>query len=57
MKEELDLRVLTGEYPNEKIRALKVREYLKGLRLKKERDNGVQADNAERDEVSRSDNV
>jgi hypothetical protein len=55
--EELDLRVLTGEYPNEKIRALAVREYLKELRLKKEVDNGIQADNAKRHELYTSDNV
>jgi hypothetical protein len=57
MKEGLDLRVLTGEYPNEKIRALAVREYLKGLRLKKEGDNGIQTNNAKRYEVYTSDNV
>jgi hypothetical protein len=57
MNEELDLSVLMRDYPNEKIRAIRVREYLKELRLKKGEKDGIQADNAERDEVSRSDNV
>ncbi|MDR1474593.1 MAG: hypothetical protein LBS38_02755 [Endomicrobium sp.] len=57
MNEELELSVLMREYPNEKIRALSVREYLKELRLKKKGDNGIQADNAKRHELYTSDNV
>lgn len=57
MNEELDLRVLTGEYANEKIRAIRVREYLKELRLKKGEKDGIQANNAQRHEIFGSDNV
>jgi hypothetical protein len=55
--EELDLSVLTREYPNEKIRSIRVREYFKELRLKKGEKDGIQVDNAKGHETYRSDNV